>query len=241
MNVLIVEDEIIIAAELAQLLQEMEYQIAGIAVNYSNAVKFLQSNPADLAIIDINLGGSKTGIDLGTYINDNNKIPFIFLTSSVDNETVKLALNVQPHAYLLKPFNKVELLAAISLALRQKVATAKEITDKNSTEWIIDNAIFVKQKDLFVKVLLSDIICFKSDKNYIEVVTDTKTYIIRSTISSLLAELPEEQFFRTHKSYIVNVKKITAINHELLMAGSMEIPVSESYRKDLLQRLKTFS
>lgn len=241
MNVLIVEDEIIIAAELSLLLQDMGYNVCGMAINYTSGVKLLQEKTPDLAIIDINLGGSKTGIDLGHFINENNNIPFIYLTSNIDKETVDTALESKPHSYLLKPFNKIEIYTSISLALQYK-STGKKL-EENSAEHnlIINDAIFVKQKELFVKVELKDIICFKSDKNYIEVITTQKMYIIRSTLANLLGELPNNMFVKVHKSYIVNLKKIGAINHEFVMVDALSIPLSDTYRKDLLHSLKTYS
>jgi len=241
MNVLIIEDEIIIAAELSLLLQDMGYNVCGMAINYTSGVKILQEKMPDLAIIDINLGGSKSGIDLGHFINENNNIPFIYLTSNIDKETVDTALETKPHSYLLKPFNKIEIYTSISLALQYKSTGKKLEEDTNEQNLIINDAIFVKQKELFIKVELKDIIYFKSDKNYIEVITSNKTHIIRSTITNLLSELPKNMFIKVHKSFAINMKKIEAINHEMVIVEKKEIPISESYRKDLLLTLKTYS
>lgn len=241
MNVLIVEDEIIIAAELSLLLQDMGYNVSGMAINYTSGIKLLQEKMPDLAIIDINLGGSKTGIDLGHFINENNNIPFIYLTSNSDKETVDTALESKPHSYLLKPFNKIEIYTSISLALQYKSTGKKLGENTNEQNLVINEAIFIKQKELFVKVELKEIICFKSDKNYIEVITKDKQYIIRSTLANLLSELPNNMFVKVHKSYIVNLKKMVAINHEIVIIDELEIPLTETYRKGLLQGLKTYS
>lgn len=241
MNVLIVEDEIIIAAELSLLLQDMGYNVCGMAINYTSGVKLLQEKKVDLAIIDINLGGSKTGIDLGLYINENNNIPFIYLTSNVDKETVDTALETRPHSYLLKPFNKMEIYTSISLALQYK-STGKQMQEStDESNLILNDAIFIKNKELFIKVELNEIMFFKSDKNYIEVVTLDKTYIIRSTLANLLNELPKKTFVKVHKSYIVNLKKVSAINHEFIIVDKTNVPLSETYRKSLLDSLKTYS
>ncbi len=241
MNVLVVEDEIIIAAELSLLLNEMGYFVCGMAINYTSGVKLLEEKKPDLAIIDINLGGSKTGIDLGHFINENYNIPFIFLTSNVDQSTIESALECRPHSYLLKPFNKIEIFTSISLALQHKSSGKKLETSSNEENLIINNAIFIKNKELFVKVNLNEIIYFKSDKNYVEVTTASKTFLIRSTLANLLNELPTNTFVKVHKSYLVNLSKISAINHELVFADGKEIPMHENYRKELIQNLKTFS
>jgi two-component system, LytTR family, response regulator LytT len=240
MDVLIIEDEIIIAAELSQILESIGYNVVGMAVNYSSAIAILNSEKPDIAIIDIHLNGSKTGVDVGKYINENNKIPFIFLTSNTDKNTIDLALETKPNAYLVKPFDKTAIYSAIALALQSKL-TENLKQKNNSTELIINNALFVKVKDLYEKVPFENILYFKSDKNYIDVFTTTKNYIIRSTMASLLKQLPTTDFIKIHKSYAVNTNKINAINHEFLHVENAIIPISAGYRDNLLNNLKTFS
>ncbi|MCD6065353.1 MAG: two component transcriptional regulator, LytTR family [Bacteroidetes bacterium] len=240
MKVLIVEDEIIIAAELSQLLQKMGYTVSGMAVNYSAAVAFLTNEMPDIVMIDINLGGSKTGIDLGKYINETYKIPFIYLTSAIDKSTVDEALKTKPGSYLLKPFDKIAIYSSIEIALQSKSLQPNK-TAGEEQDLVIDNALFIKQKELFVKVMLDDILYFKSDKNYIEVVTADKMYLIRSTMVNLLAAVPEGIFVQSHKSYSVNIKKISAINQTMLLIGPAKIPISDSFREKLTNRLKTFT
>lgn len=239
-NILIIEDEIIIAAELAQILGSMGYTISGMAVNYSNAVSLLESEKPDMAIVDINLGGSKTGVDVGSYINDHNKIPFIYLTSNSDKQTVDSAILTKPAAYLLKPFDKTAIYTSISLAIRDGISNEKLISLDNNEDLIIRDALFVKEKDLYHKVPFSIILYFKSDKNYIEIFTTGKTYLIRSTIGNLLQELPGNQFVKVHRSYVVNVSKITAINSEVLYIENVNVPLSYSYRDKLISQVKTF-
>ena len=241
MNVLIVEDEIIIAAELSQILQEMGYTISGMAVNYSNAISLLSHEMPDIAIIDINLGGSKTGVDLGDFINEHNKIPFIFLTSNSDKETIDAALKTKPNAYLLKPFDKTAIYTAISLALQNNKNNLSINQKEQFDELFISDALFVKEKDMYVKVMFDDILYFKSDKNYIEVITNTKSYIIRSTMQNLINQLPASLFIKIHKSYSVNLRKITAINHEELLVGTVSIPISLPFRENLLNNVKIFT
>ncbi|HEY1039887.1 MAG TPA: response regulator [Bacteroidia bacterium] len=242
MKILIVEDEMIIAAELSQLLQKMGYTICGTAVNYSGGISVLTNENPDIAVIDINLGGKKTGIDLGNYINEHHKIPFIYLTSSVDKPTVDEALKTKPGSYLLKPFDKTAIYSAIEIALQNgnNVNSVKQ-TGNTTQDLIINNALFIKQKELFVKVLLEDILYFKSDKNYIEVITTQKTYVIRSTMSNLLNDLPADIFVQSHKSFSVNIKAVSAISPNTLFIGQAKIPVSDSFREKLMVRLKTFT
>lgn len=116
-KILIVEDEIIIAEDMHQLLLSLGYEVLGIAHKYSVAVSLLEKIKPDIILLDITLGGSKTGIDLAHHINENYQIPFVFLTSHADAATVKKAKEVRPRAYLVKPFNKEDIYTTLEVAL----------------------------------------------------------------------------------------------------------------------------
>lgn len=116
-KILIVEDEIIIAEDMHQLLLSLGYEVIGIAHKYSVAVDLLERVKPDIILLDITLGGAKTGIDLAHHINTKHKIPFVFLTSHADAATVKKAKEVRPRAYLVKPFNKEDIYTTLEVAL----------------------------------------------------------------------------------------------------------------------------
>lgn len=114
---LIVEDEVIIAEDIKQILLSLDYEVVGIATKYTTALDSLETNDMDVALVDIMLGGSKNGIDLAHQIIERFKIPFIFLTSHADAATVKKAKETQPSAHLLKPFSKDDLFTTLEIAL----------------------------------------------------------------------------------------------------------------------------
>ena len=116
-KILIVEDEFVIAENLSLILQDLKYEVIGIASKYTNALEVLKTQLPDLVLIDIVLAGSKDGIDLAHEINLKYKIPFIFSTSHSDPLTVKKAKEANPNGYLLKPFNKANIFTTIEMAL----------------------------------------------------------------------------------------------------------------------------
>jgi DNA-binding LytR/AlgR family response regulator len=246
MNILIVEDEHLVATNLQYMLNGFGYQADFMAANYADAVKILQTQDIHLAFLDINLIGHKTGIDVAEYIRDNTNIPFIFLTSYDDMVTVNAALKTLPHAYLSKPFHKATIYSAVELALkkfRQLSVTnsSDQSEDEDEDATVIKEALFIKEKDLFSKILLTDILYIRSDNNYLELHTTQKKYIIRETLKNIMSQFPKDSFFRTHKSFIINLKAITAINHLYVLIGQIEIPIAPDNRSELLSKLKTFS
>lgn len=117
MNILVVEDEILIADKLCQQLTELGYQCVEPALNYSEAIQSLKSNQLDLIFLDINLGGQKTGIDVAHEINKDFHLPFIFLTAYQDQRTLESIKETRPWGYLLKPYKPEDLRPAIEIAL----------------------------------------------------------------------------------------------------------------------------
>ncbi|HAO46304.1 MAG TPA: response regulator transcription factor [Ferruginibacter sp.] len=123
-KVLIVEDEPLIAKNIGMYLNNHDYEVAGIAYDPEEAFFQLKKNQPDLAILDINLESDKTGIDIADYINRNNFIPFIYLTSYSDKETLEKAKQTNPSGFIVKPFNEKTLYASIEIALANHATQA---------------------------------------------------------------------------------------------------------------------
>ncbi len=119
-NILIVEDESIVAMEIDSYLTLCNYTIVGICTNEDDAYRMALELDVDLILMDIFLADSN-GIDTAIRIKEKKKeIPIIFLTAYMDEETIDKAVATNPVAYLIKPFNRQELLASIKIALRDK-------------------------------------------------------------------------------------------------------------------------
>jgi DNA-binding LytR/AlgR family response regulator len=239
MNTLIVEDELIIATDLQHMLKQFGFSEPEIAISYTEAIEILKEKDIHLAILDINLGGYKTGIDVAEYIRQHINIPYIFLSSYEDIPTVNAALATRPNAYLQKPFQKTSLYAAIELALKdfRKAPSSEQETDANL---VIRDALFIKEKHLYTRIQIADIQFIKSDGNYLELHETGKKHLIREALKSMQEQLPAE-FLKVHKSYLVNVKKITSFTNTSVSIGGTEIPIAANYRDELLGRIRTFS
>ena len=116
-SVLIVEDEGIIAAEIEMILRDLGYRIAGRAKNGLQALDLLASTSPDIALLDIDLRGKISGIEVAEVIQDKYAFPFIFLTALADAATLERVKRTMPYGYIVKPFNENDLRTAIELAL----------------------------------------------------------------------------------------------------------------------------
>ena len=116
-RVLIVEDEHLIAENLAMYLNNNDYEVAGIAYDFEEGMHHLKEGKPDIVLLDINLEGKQDGIDLGKYIHEKLGIPFVFLSSYSDKNTLDRAKQVQPSGYLVKPFHEKTLLTTLEISL----------------------------------------------------------------------------------------------------------------------------
>jgi DNA-binding LytR/AlgR family response regulator len=222
-NILIVEDNVIIADDLQQIIEGFGYQVLGNVISYEKAVDFLSNNRIDLVLLDINLATEKTGIDLADYINLNFRIPFIFLTSNLDDETLGAAAKTLPSAYLVKPFDNKTIYTSIEVALTSFVN--KKLDDVNLKDFL-----FLKKNNLYHKVELKDIYFIKSDNIYLEVyIKNNQKFLIRSTLKEFLKNLPSH-FFKCNKSYIINTNEIKTFNLNYVFINDVQISVSKEFK-----------
>ncbi len=134
-EIMIVEDECIIALELSETLQSLGYNVPVLAGTGEDAVSGAQSEGLDLALIDISLGPGMDGIEAGKKITRSQGIPIIYLTAYSDDETLERAKEARPFGYLVKPFDTETLNATIQMALengKQNLALNSKVDEFNS-------------------------------------------------------------------------------------------------------------
>lgn len=118
-RIMIVEDEVVVAMELRETIQSLGYQVTGIVGDGEDAVKKAGDLSPDLILMDIQLGGKVDGIEAVHRINERHHVPVVYLTAHSDDMTLHRAKHSAPFGYLLKPFSKAELRAAIEVALHR--------------------------------------------------------------------------------------------------------------------------
>lgn len=225
-KILIVEDNLIISLDLKFILESFGYEVVGSVISYEKAIDFLDNNPVDLVLLDIGLSSHKTGIDVADYINSNLKIPFIFLTSNSDLDTITEASKRKPHSYLVKPFNKDTIHASIELAV------SEYNSDHKSNE-----SLFIKKNNVFHKIRVKNLTYIKSDNIYLELYCkDNNRFVVRSTLKKFLEKLPEN-FTQCHKSYIINLDSVSSFSNKYAIINNNEIPISSKF-KSIFNNLK---
>ncbi|GGD37766.1 LytR/AlgR family response regulator transcription factor [Muriicola marianensis] len=245
-KILIVEDNVIIADDMQSMLEEIGYEIVDNVIVYEQAEEVLKSKHVDLVLIDIILASDKTGIDLGKHIRENYNIPFIFVTSNSDRATVENAKTVKPNGYLVKPFEQQDLYTAIEIALsnydyseKKGESAGGDTAEKVVSNSVLKDSIFVKKQHLYYRIQFEDIRFIKADNVYLEVNTVDKKFLVRSPLKDYLEKLPRNKFYRAHKSYIVNVDHIDAINSKDIMINNTLIPISKEFKEFIISAMNS--
>jgi len=224
-KVLIVEDEPLIAKDLSYILNDIGIAGVKIAMSYDDALLELSQESFDLALLDINLSSEQDGVDLAKVINRDYKIPFIFITSYYNESVVSRAKVTEPLAYLLKPFNEMDIRINVEMALYK--AKVSQTQDR----------LFLREKTGAIHVDPNEIIFLEAQDNYTRLVLRDQEILASQTLKSMIEKLSSDEFIRTHKSFAVRLKAITMIKGGYIYLGSQKVPVGRSYKSEFQERI----
>ncbi|GAB3693691.1 hypothetical protein GCM10027592_13800 [Spirosoma flavus] len=237
LKILIVEDEIITAMDLRQILEKAGHTVTAIARTFEAAQKSVKTNPPDLALIDIKLEASSTGngIDTAKELLASQPIPIIYLTANSEPATFELAKATQPAAYLLKPFKASEILFNVELAYHD--FQKNHVVQPSAS---MSNYLMLPVGKGLEKIDIDDVMYLEADGAYAKVVMANK---VIHTVSTNLGQL--EPYFRTgefcrlSRSHVINLDYIRRLkdNEVVLNDNQTVLPLASTFRKDLLKRL----
>jgi two-component system response regulator LytT len=235
-RILIVEDEALVAMDMERMLINLGYEVLPKVNSYDDAIRLLDTTKPDLILLDINLNDTKTGIDLSQRLQQQYRLPFIYITSHSDKSTMDQALLTKPNGYLLKPFDENDLYTAIEIALSNY--SAQPAGHQEASTLVYKDALFIKNDKNFIRVDIDDICWIESDHNYLYIVTQKGKHIIRSNFRDFQQQVPPAKFFQVHKSYMINLSKVDAFSHTDITINGKEIPLSRMYKDDFFACMK---
>lgn len=244
-DILVTEDESIVRKDIERSLKKLGYNVVGSADTGEKAIQLALELKPDLCLMDIMLKGEMTGIEAAERIKKEIDIPIIFLTAYADEKTLSKAKITEPHGYILKPFKEIDVHTSIEMAIH-KHGKENELKLENdllkSLAQHKDSAdyLFVKSQGKLVKLPTEQVYFVEALKDYVMIHTSGETYTIHSTMKDIEKKLPKSVFLRVHRSYIVNMDKIEAIqNNNLIMEDhpDKEIAIGGSYKEALASRI----
>lgn len=242
-NVLIIEDLVEESNALTIVLEANNYKVSGVARNFKEAIELFYKVKVDIVIIDIFLKGIPDGITFAETINvvPNASKPFVFLSSSSDRRIFERAKLTQPFSFLMKPFNELEVLYAIEMAVEKFYAQTDVFFNEEEDTVISKEYLFVKKGKSLKKIRILDIIYVNVEEKYCNIITENEKFVILISLTKILKLLDNSVFCRTHRNYIVNVEKIieiTPTDNLIVLIGGYKAILSEKY-KDIINKIRT--
>ena len=208
-KILVVEDEFIIARDIKEILEEAGYDVISNIATYHEAVIAIETHFPQMVILDINLNQLKDGIDIGHFLLIKDDIPFIYLTSHSDANSLDRAKETRPYGYITKPFKPIDLLATVEIVLnnyRHKAIDIKrtDIPITSDVTFRIKAAITYINQNLGKKIEIIELakICRWSKQHFI------------TQFTKQMKQSPHQYvlFLRIEKSKILIAEKQLTLN-----------------------------
>ncbi len=236
-RILIVEDDMIIAANISLQLANLGYEVTGIETKAEEAIHHAMETKPDMILMDIQLKGKSNGIDAANAIRKYLDIPLIYLTANVDDSTFQKAKETHPFAFIAKPFTNLNLERTIALVEDKVKEKRANGLMENTFEDSQEDRIFIRNQNKLIKVMLDDILYVEADRNYCKITTATQTYLIVSPLAKLCDKVDPRQFIRIHRSFVVNFSKLDAVAESFVEVKGKLIPIGKQYKEDLHKML----
>jgi len=240
--ILIVEDDPIIAADLAGHIHDFGWIPVGPVRRAEDALELMRRMQPDLVLIDVRLEGATDGIELAHSIKSEMDLPLVFLTAHSDRLTLERIKETRPSAYLVKPIQAHNLQMGIELALynhAHREARAEWVSGTQSHgEYVSEDAFFFRIGNRLQRLKLEDIRAFEAYGNFSFLWWTEGKELLGNPLKSIEQRLSGLGFLRVHRSFVVNLRAVEGIqDDECLMRGGMRIPVGGSYREELMRAI----
>lgn len=223
-QILIVEDELMIASNLERILIKHGYKVPAIAIDFDQAHQFLKKYHIDLVLLDVNLSDDKSGVDVATLINQEYQIPFFYITSYTDSKTIEELKITKPSGYISKPVQAATLTTNIDILLNKQGDVAREISIQ------IGNSIH--------KYQLEDILYAQADHVYTELFHTNGSDVLRISLQALQEQFPNHELIRINRSVSVNRRAVSRFDKTTVCAGGECFRISRSLVDDVIAMLK---
>lgn len=217
---LAIDDEPLALSVIESFCSQLDYiQLEKTFTKPTEALKHLKKFPVDLLFLDIHMP-SLNGVDFYKQIEQNTLVIFCTAHSQYAVE----GFNLNALDYLLKPFTFD----------RFKQATEKAKDYFSQTEVQKAKHIFIRADYSLQKINTDDILYIEALDDYLKIyIKNQKTIVARMTMKAMIEKLPGNDFIRTHRSYIVPIKRITGLRNKTIQILDYKIPVGNSYEEEV--------
>lgn len=243
-RILVVEDEGIVRKDIQSTLEKLGHTVVGGAADGATAIEIAERERPEMVLMDIMLKGDMSGIEAAMIIRGQLGLPVIFLTAYSDEATLSRARIAEPYGYIVKPFKAIEVQTAIEIALHKHAQDAEVVRERNKLHELATSKppepLFLKHEGRQVRVAPEEVYFISALKDYFSVHLKDRRYVVHGTMKHIESRLPQDKFMRIHRSFIVRIDKIAAVDapHVIMEDDKGSIPIGDSYYGDLLKRLE---
>jgi two-component system response regulator LytT len=221
LKILLIEDDPFTQEDIREALESFGHEVVGIADSFERASELVESfSFIELAFIDIQLRTSFDGIDVASMLREKTSAKLIFLTSLTDSRIVHHAKRLKIDGYLVKPFKEEDIRIAIEMLDFENAIMTEQLTE-----------IYLKSGHELLRINLGEILYAEAQDNYVFIYTEEKRQLFHMTLKDLEAKINSSDFIRSHRSFLINRRKIEAISANYVRINKKEIPINENTRK----------
>lgn len=239
LSVLIVEDQMIIATDLAMHLESIGFRVAAIVTSGENAIATVEAQDLDIIIMDVRLEGELSGIETVKAIQQIKEVAVVFVTANSDDTTFNEAKDTQPFAFISKPFNKKEITRTLKL-LRERLLSESAESDLSNTAVsnMLEDRIFLKTQEKMVRLFLNDIYYIQAERAYCNIYTKSKKHTLAMSMKELMEQIELPHLQRIHRSHIVNIQHVDAISEREVEVNGVKLAISKTYQEAFFKNFK---
>lgn len=224
-NCILIEDEPLASKKLIGFINKVGYlKLSESFDNAIDAISYVKEKSIDLIFLDIQME-EFTGIQ---FLETVKERPKVIITTAYEKYALK-GYEFDIVDYLLKPFTFDRFLQSVEKAYK---SSNKELTTKSN------NSILVKTEYRLEKIEINEILFIEGMSEYLGIVTTQKRIMTLQNFSAITKILPDDNFFRVHKSYLVAINKIKNIEKNRIKIGDKIIPISDTYKDAFYGKLK---
>lgn len=221
-NCLIIDDEPLAVNIIESYIKEFNnIEIINVYNNPIEALPDIENKNIDVIFLDINMP-RMSGLE---FLRNLKSYPLIVITTAYKEHAIE-SYELDVLDYLVKPIPFSRFLKSVNKITNRLII---EKGESKTSDFNQEPHIFLKIDKKLVKIVLKDILFIESLKDYIKLYTTTGNYIAHKSLSSIIEELPSENFIRVHKSYAIAIDKVESVEGNLIEINAKSIPMGRNY------------
>lgn len=231
---LIIDDEPLARDLMRSHIEKLEnFEIVAECGDAMKALQELRNHSIDLMFMDIQMP-QITGIE---FLKTLKNPPKVIITTAY-REYALDGFELDVVDYLLKPITFERFLKSINKFYQANIEESQAVNQVTSSKPVEDAFIYVKENKKVIKVHLNEILYVEGLSEYVQIYTENKKIITKTSMNNMAEKLPETGFMRIHKSFIVSLTKIEAYTSNSIEVPGKELPIGRSYKSSVIEALQ---